>query len=126
LPLRDAAAAEPAKLVAPLQAALVPEGRRAVQPCGRAGGAVVRVRAARGAAPGGRGDARVPGVAHPEREPLVPELAHARARPRLLRRWAAPPHAAAAPGRARRASGGGGATLACRRRGGRRAGRTGR
>src|SRR5207247_10709369 len=116
----------PTRALVPLPAALVPEGRRAVQLSGRAGGAVVRVLAARGAARRGRGAARVPGVANPEREPLVLELAHDRAHPRLLRRFAAPPHAARVPRRTRRASGGGGATLA--RAAGRRqrAGRAGR
>src|SRR5207302_4387425 len=99
--------AEPAQPLAPLPAALVPEGRRAVQLSGGAGGAVVRVLAAGGAAHRGRGAARLPGVAHPERKPLVPELADDRAHRRLLRRCAAPPPASAAPRRTRRARGGG-------------------
>src|SRR5262249_37783375 len=86
LPLRDPADPEPAEPYAALHAAVVPPGRRPLQSPHRARGAVVRVLAALGTPRRGHRHGHVPGVPDLQRQPLVPQLAHAGADPRLLRR----------------------------------------
>ena len=86
LPLRDPAEPESAQLVAPRGAALVPRRRRRVQPLRRARRAVVLVLGPRRPARRRGALRRLPGDPDPERQPLVPELAHDRAGARLLRR----------------------------------------
>ena len=70
----------------PLPAARRAARRRGVQSSRRAGRAVVRARAALGAPRRPGRDRALPGHADPQRQPLVPELAHDRARARMLRR----------------------------------------
>ena len=90
LPLRDPAEPESPLLVFPPAPRLVPPARGPRQPRRRAGGSALRIRPAAAAARGRRLDHRVPDPADPEREPVVPELAHHRGGDRLPRRRCPP------------------------------------
>lgn len=111
--LRDAAAAESTVAVVPPPARRAPPGGRGVQPRRRARRAVAGVRPAQGAAGRLRRDARVPGLADHQRQPVVPQLADDRPDPRAARRRRDPAAVAGAAARvARRADAGGRARVA--------------
>src|SRR6185437_8770338 len=86
LPLRDAAQPEPALLVLPPGPGVVPQARGAVQPHRGARRAVLRLRAASAAPRGGRARRPLSSAADPQRQPLLPQLAHHRGGGGLLRR----------------------------------------
>src|SRR5207249_6181602 len=111
LPLRDPAAPESPQPRAPLPAPRVSPDRGALQSPERARRALVHLRSAPLAARGRLAAARLSDLPHPERQPVVPQLADDRPHPRVLRRLMAPPRAAQGAGRAGRARGGDGAAL---------------
>src|SRR6185503_13035969 len=86
LPLRDAAVAQPAELLSAPDAGVVPPRRGGLQPLRGADRALVRLRAAAAAPCRGGLPRRLPGPPDPERQPLVPELAHHRGLRLLFRR----------------------------------------
>src|SRR5207249_2736384 len=86
LPLRDAAEPESALLVPSPGPDVVPQARGAVQPPRGARRPVLRLRSAAATPGGGRARRGLPGPADPERQSLVPQLAHDRGGGGLLRR----------------------------------------